>query len=244
MIKSICIAGFLLIVAGCATVKEPTIVIKDNKEKDIYIDKIESIASDAGAGVVAVLEVTPKGTASYEVLNAQAVRLGGIKPPTVAKLAEIRAIIAKNDVKAAIKNKVEAEKVNDETLLLWEQVELLDSELAVEKAAKELALQEQARAVKDKILYSITMVGMAIFTAGVIVIAFTPKKVSGAVLIVAGLGAGSTAWIFDSHWFNWIVGFGVGFVVVDLLFILGKKTFDFLRARKAGHAEISKHLTK
>lgn len=244
MIKSICIAGFMLVAAGCSTVPEPTIIIKDNKEKDIYIDKIESIISDAGAGVVAVLEVTPKGTASYEVLNAQAVRLGGVKPPTVAKLAEIRAIIAKNDVKAAVEDKVKAEKVDNETSLLWERVEAMDGELAIEKAAKELALQEKARAVKDKILYSLMIVGMAIFTTGVMVIAFTPKKVSGAVLVVAGLTASSSAWIFDSHWFVWVAGFGIGFFVVDILIIVIKKTIDYLRAKRTGQAEQEGHITK
>ena len=244
MIKSICIAGFMLVAAGCSTVPEPLVIIKDNKDKDIYIDKIESIISEAGAGVVAVLEVTPRGTASYEVLNAQAVRLGGIKPPTVAKLAEVRAIIAKNDVKAAVEDKVKAEKVDYETTLLWERVEAMDSELAIEKAAKELALQEQARAVKDKILYSLMIIGMAIFTTGVMVIAFTPKKVSGSVLIVAGLGASSAAWVFDSHWFVWVAGLGIGFVVVDILVIIFKKTFDFLRARKTGQAEEAGHITE
>ena len=227
--------------SGCATEPAPSIVVLDNKEKDAYINKVEQVISDAGAGVLAVLEVTPKGSISYAVLEAQATRLGGIKPPTVAKLAEQRAIVGNNDVKSAEKDKVEAQKVDEETSRLWERVESLDSELAIANAAKELAIQEQERAIKDRILFMVTSVGISIFALGVMVIAFTTKKVGGAVLIISGLLATSCAWVFDSHWFQWIAGLGVGFVVADIVFIVVKKTIDFLRTKKTGQNENDGH---
>lgn len=237
MIKSICMAGFLIAVSGCASRPEPTIVVKENKEKDVYIDKLESIVSEAGAGITAVLEVTPRPSVEYSVLEAENTRLGGIKPPTVAKLAEKRLVIKNNDTKAAAKDKIKAEKVDEETTILYGRVVALDSELAEAKAEKELAIEAEARAVKDKILYMVTCVGAAMFAVGVLIVAFTPKKVSGGVVISFGILATSAAWVFDSHWFNWIAGIGVGFIIGDILIIVGKKTFDYLRAKRTGQEQ-------
>ena len=240
MIKAICIAAFVLFVTGCETVKDsPPIAILDNKEKDAYISKVEGIVSDAGAGIVAVLDSLDKGSIQYAVLEAQAVRLGGIKAPSVTKLTEQKATIAEKDSKAAANDKVEALKVDYETSLLWERVELLDGELAIEKAAKELAIEEKARAVKDKILWLTSVIGIAIFTAGVVVVAFTSKKLSGFILMICGIVSTSLAWIVDAHWFQYVAGFGVGFIVIDILFIMVKKTIDFLRAKKTGQTEIT-----
>ena len=237
MIKYICIAGFILSMAGCATAPEPTLVVLDNKEKDVYINRVEQVISDAGAGIQAVLEVTPKDSIAYAVLEAQGVRLGGIKPPTIPKLAEQRAIIANKDVKSAEKDKVEAQKIDEETTLLWERVASLDGELAIANAAKELAIEEKARAVKERILFMITSVGLFIATIGVMVVAFTTKKIGGSVLIVSGFLAVSCAWIFDSQWFHWIAGIGISFIVADIVFIVIKKTIDFLRTKRTGQNE-------
>lgn len=242
MIKHLCIAGFLLSIVGCATAPEPTIIVRDNKEKDAYINKVEQVISDAGAGLQAVLEVTPKDSIQYAVLEAQAVRLGGIKPPAVAKLAEQRAIIGNKDVKSAEVDKVNAQKVDEETSRLWERVESLDSELAIANAAKELAIEEKARAIKDRILYMVTCVGLFIATIGIMIVAFTTKKIGGTILIVSGGLAVSCAWIFDSEWFHWIAGIGVGLIVGDLLFIMVKKTIDFLRTKKTGQNENDGHI--
>ena len=242
MIKHICIAGVILSMAGCATAPEPTLVVLDNKEKDAYINKIEQVISDAGAGIQAVLEVTPRDSIAYAVLEAQGVRLGGIKPPTIPKLAEQRAIVANKDVKSAEVDKVNAQKVDEETSALWERVESLDSELAIANAAKELAIEEKARAVKERILFMVTSVGLFIATIGVMIVAFTSKKIGGSILIVSGGLAVSCAWIFDSEWFHWIAGIGVGLIVGDLLFIMVKKTIDFLRTKKTGQNENDGHI--
>ena len=239
MIKKLCFAGFLLSMIGCQTVnQEPAIAVLDNKEKDVYINKIEGIVSDSVAGIVAVLDTLDRGSIQYAVLDAQAVRLGGIKPPSITKLAEQKAVVAEKNTKAAANDKIEALKVDNETSLLWERVESLDGELAIEKAAKELAIEEKARAVKDKILWLTSVIGMAIFTTGVVVVAFTSNKLSGFILMISGIIATSLAWVVDEHWFQYVAGFGVGFLLIDLLFILVKKTIDFLRAKKTGQNEI------
>lgn len=237
MNKSICIIGFLIVLSGCASRPEPVVVVKENKDKDLYIDKLEAIVSDAGAGITAVLEVTPRPSIIYSTLEAENVRLGGIKPPTVAKLAEKRLIIKNNDTKAVAKDKVEAEKVDKETSILYSRVEALDSELAEANLAKELAVEAENRAVKSKHLYMITCMGIAMFAVGVFVVAFTTKKLSGGIVCIFGALATSVSWIFDSHWFSWIAGFGIGFIVLDVVFIVLKKTFDYLRAKRTGQDE-------
>jgi len=237
MIKSMCIAGFLMILSGCTPGQVPTVVIKDNKEKDVYIDKLESIVSDAGAGITAVLEVTPSPSIVYSVLEAETARLGGIKPPTVAKLAEKRLIIKNNDVKAVAKDKIEADKVDKETTILYSRVEALDRELAEANLAKELAIEAENRAVKSEHLHMITSVGIAMFAIGVFIVAFTTKKIGGGIVAVCGALATSVSWIFDSHWFSWIAGFGVGFIVLDIVVVIGKKSLDYIRAKRTGQGK-------
>jgi hypothetical protein len=232
-----CIAGFLIIVSGCTSRPEPIVVIKDNKEKDLYIDKLEGIVSDAGAGITAVLEVTPRPSIAYSTLEAENARLGGIKPPTVAKLAEKRLIIKNNDTKAVAKDKVEAEKVDKETSVLYAKVVALDSELAEANLAKELAIEAENRAVKSEHLYMITCVGIAMFAIGAFVVAFTPKKVSGGIICVFGALATSVSWVFDTKWFGWIAGLGFGLVVGHIVILVSKKTFDYLRAKRTGQDE-------
>lgn len=244
MNKSICIAGFLIVLSGCASRPEPVVVVKENKDKDLYIDKLEAIVSDAGAGITAVLEVTPRPSIIYSTLEAENVRLGGIKPPTVAKLAEKRLIIKNNDTKAVAKDKVEAEKVDKETSILYSRVEALDSELAEANLAKELAIEAENRAVKSKHLYMITCMGIAMFAVGVFVIAFTTKKVSGGIVCVFGALATSAAWVFDSKWFGWIAGVGFGLIVGHIVLLVSKKTFDYLRAKRTGQDEINEQSDK
>lgn len=234
-----CYIGFLFLLAGCTTTQEPTIIFKENIAKDEYISKIESIVSDAGAGISAVLEVMPKGTVAFSVLEAQGARLGAIKAPTVAKLAEERAIISEDDFLDADKDYQLAKEVENQTSTIRQKVAVLDSELVKAKEAKiesdiraEQALKEQARATKEAILLKVTVVGIGIFSLGMFVIAFTTRKVSGAILVIGGLLATSLAWIVDNIWFQWVIGFVVGFVSIDILYITVVKTIAYLRAGK------------
>lgn len=226
-----------MILSGCASGPEPVVVIKDNKEKDLYIDKLEATVSDAGAGITAVLEVTPRPSIEYSILEAENVRLGGIKPPTVAKLAEKRLIIKNNDVKAVAKDKVEAEKVDKETSILYSRVVALDSKLAEANLAKELAVEAENRAVKGEHLYMITCVGIAMFAIGGFIVAFTTKKVSGGIVAIFGALATSVSWVFDTKWFGWIAGLGFGIIVGHIVIFVSKKTFDYLRAKRTGQGE-------
>lgn len=215
-----------LILSGCASVKEPApVVIKENKEKDTYIEKVENIVSDAASGVLAVSEVMDKSSIQFKVLESQAVRLGGIKPASVVKLNEYRATIANNDTKAAAKDKAVAVKVDEETSLLWAEVAILDSELAEAKARKLEAEASAARAIKDNVINRITMLGMGLIICGVVTIAFTPKKLAGLVVVGSGIACASSAWIFDNPIYQYILlGLAV-FVAIDLIYLIWKFTF-------------------
>lgn len=214
---------------GCQTAPEEQkpVVIKDNKEKDIYIDKLESIASDAASGLVAIKETVPADSISFKLLESQIIRLSAIKPPSVAKVAEFKATISKNDTKAAAKDKDIAIKEDDETTLLWGTVAALDSELSEAKLAKAEAEAVAQRAIKDKMLERITMLGMGLILAGVIAIAFTSKKISGMILVVSGIACASSAWIFDSPIWQYIL-MGVGFFfAINILYIAFRATKNY-----------------
>jgi hypothetical protein len=217
---------FLLILSGCASVKEPApVVIKENKEKDLYIEKVESVVSDAASGVLAVSEAMDKASIQYKVLESQAVRLGGIKPASVVKLNEFRATIANNDTKAAAKDKAVAVKVDEETSLLWAEVTILDSELTEAKARKLEAEAAAARAIKDNVINRITMLGMGLIICGVVTIAFTPKKLAGLVVVGSGIACASSAWIFDNPIYQYILLGLAGFIALDLIILIYRKTF-------------------
>lgn len=209
---------------SCASAPEPTVIVKENKDKDVYINKVEGIVSDAASGVIAVSEVLNKESIEFKVLDAQAVRLGGIKPASVVKLEEYRATIANKDIKAAANDKAIAVKVDKETSQLWERVEFLDGELAEAKARKLEVEAAHARAVKDNVINRITMLGMGLIICGVVAVAFTPKKLAGLVLIGSGVACASSAWIFDNPIYQYILLGLAAFVAIDLIYLIWKMT--------------------
>jgi hypothetical protein len=230
-----------IFLCSCQSVPEvatPAIVVKDNKEKDTYIDKVESIASDAASGLVAIKETIPKESVAYQLLESQIIRLTAIKEPSVVKVSEYRETISKNDTKAASKDKDLAIKEDNETTLIWEQVAILDIELSEAKAAKAQAEAIAQRAVKDKALDRITMLGMALILAGVIAVAFTTKKISGMILIVSGVACASSAWIFDSPiWQYILIGVG-GFFALNITYVVFRFTKNYF-AKQEKHQGVN-----
>ena len=200
---------------GCQTMSE-WFNTKPNPEKDLYIDKIEGIAGEAAAGVLAVQEKLPKDDIKSKVLESQFIRLSGVQKPSIAKLEEQRAIIANNDTKAAAKDKAEAVKVDKETTELYSKVAALDKKLSDANAAKEQAIALSEQATKEKSIWYITAVGLGILTIGIFVSAFTPKKVAGLILVAGGVFCSSSAWIIGSKYYSWIILGTVALVVINL----------------------------
>jgi hypothetical protein len=204
---------FLLFAFTACTSKPAPVVVTNNNEKDAYIDKVENIASDAAAGVIAVQEKLPKDDIKSKVLEAQVIRLSGVKPPSVAKLEEQRAVIANNDSKGAAKDKAEAVKVDKETTELYAKVATLDKKLSEAKASEEKAIALSKQATKEKSIWYVTSLGVGLIAVGVFVTAFTPKKIAGAIVVAGGMLCASSAWIFESEIYSWVL-LGTGALVI------------------------------
>jgi hypothetical protein len=234
--KAFCLIPFLLFLAGCKT-SEPVqpVVIKENKVKDEYIDKVEDVVSDAASGVLAVKETLPKESIQYKVLDAQVTRLSGIKPPSVVKLTEYRATVANNDTKAAAKDKAKAVEVDQETTKLYSRVAVLDSQLADEKLRRAESDRVAERALKEKQLGDIQKLGMGIMLVGVILVAFvSPLRKSGAILIASGavIIAGVLYW--DSPFVKWVIYGSLALIAIEVVFICWKKGYEHFFRKTAG----------
>lgn len=219
-----------LLLAGCSTVLQPKEVIIKNNEKDTYINKVEEVVSEAGSALTAVAPTVSAGV-GRDLIEGQIIRLAGISKPSVERVEYFRLMVKSNDHKAVKEDKEKASKVDAETNELWAIVEEQESAIAIAQEIADNAEKEKQRETKDKILWMFSCVGGAIFTAGVLVLAFTPRKAAGVVLMLCGSIAIGSAWIFDSPWFPWIAGAGVGFALLDLLILGTIKLHRYLLSR-------------
>ena len=205
-----------LLLCGCSTIPQAPIPVEtQNKEKDKYIDKVESIVSDSASALTAVVPNLAQGNVRG-LVEAQVTRLSGVSKPSVSKVEEYTRILKQNDSKAIQKDKDEASKVDAETTALYAMVEEKDLEIQ----------QAYARAdaeFKQKVLWQFSTAGLGLFVAGVLVVSFTPFKTKGITLMGGGALAMASLWIFDSQWFTWIAGLSVGLVALMGLVLLLKK---------------------
>lgn len=207
---------------GCSTVEPtPPVIISNNNEKDLYITKVEEIVSDSASALVAISGSLPQGDVR-QLTEAQVTRLSGLSKPSVAKVEYYSGILKQGDSKAIQRDKDEASKVDAETTELYAMVEQKDLELAEANSRADAEF-------KQKVLWQVSTAGLIIFAIGVGFLAFSPRKASGVILMLSGAGAIGSAWVFESPWFPWIAGAGVGFLVLDLLIIGGVKTYRYLR---------------
>jgi hypothetical protein len=223
-LQRLAIAFMFVTLAGCTSVSNPVAPIPvetKNQEKDKYIDKVEAIVSDSASALTAVTPSLPQGNVRG-LVEAQVTRLSGVSKPSVAKVEEYTRILKQNDSKAVQKDKDEASKVEKETDDLWAIVQMRDIELEEANARADAEF-------KQKVLWRVSSIGIAMFAIGVAVTAFTPRKASGVIVSLAGGLAIGSAWIFDSPWFSWIIGAGVGIAVLDILIIGIIKTYRYLR---------------
>lgn len=200
--------------AGCSSAPKPIPVETKNTDKDKYIDRVEAIVSDSASALTAVVPALPQGTAKG-LVESQVTRLSGISKPSVQKVDEYTKIIKQNDTKGVEKDKKEAAKVDKETDELWAIVQMQDIQIEAEGIRADAEF-------KQKVLWKYSTAGLGLFIAGLLVVAFTPFKKSGALVMGGGSLAMASLWIFDSQWFTYIAGGSVGIVVLCLLFVLIK----------------------
>ena len=222
--QSIAILFVFGMLVGCQTEEPktpPQAISYTNEEKDKYITKVEEIVSDSASALVAIAGSLPQGDVR-QLTEAQVTRLSGLSKPSVAKVEYYSGILKQGDSKAIQKDKEEASKVDAETTELYAMVEQKDLELAEANSRADAEF-------KQKVLWQVSTAGLVIFAIGVGFLAFSPRKASGVILMLSGAGAIGSAWVFESPWFPWVAGFGVGFLILDLLIIGGVKTYRYLR---------------
>ena len=82
--------------------------------------------------------------------------------------------------------------------------------------------------IKGNTIQVYTYAGIGLFTAGVAMLAFTPKTKSALVIMLGGGLAMSSPFIFNSKWFEWIFGTALAFILLDGLYILYRFTIQYI----------------
>ncbi|CAB5178928.1 hypothetical protein UFOVP157_54 [uncultured Caudovirales phage] len=82
--------------------------------------------------------------------------------------------------------------------------------------------------IKADTLRIYTYAGIGLFTAGVAMLAFTPKIKSALVIILGGGLAMGSPFIFNSDWFAWIFGTALAFALLDGLYILYRFSVQYI----------------
>lgn len=221
----------LLLLTGCSIAPKPTplppaAIETKNQEKDKYITRVEDIVSDSASALTAVVPVLAQGNVRG-LVEAQVTRLSGVAKPSVAKTEEYKRVIAQNDTKAVEKDKKEAAKVDEETTALYTLVELKDIELSEANARGDAEF-------KQKVLWQYSTVGLAVFVAGLLALAFSPFKKSAGIVMLGGMTAMASAWVFESTWFTWIVAVAVGVSVLGVAVAIYKAGKPEAKAKADG----------
>lgn len=225
---------FALLLVGCAsTKKDVPVIVKENTEKDAYINKVESIVSESTSALVSIRDFNSKTSNKEDnnwltLLDSQITRLSGIAKPSVDKVKKFDAMLLNKDAKAINSDLEKARLVDDETERLWGIVEKKDSELSIAKIALEKAEQERKIIAQEKTLWMYSLGGFALFSAGVAITAFTQKKIAGGILVVGGFFGMASNWIFGSEWFPWVIGGCVSIVAIQLIVVASIKAWTFL----------------
>lgn len=222
------LASILLV--GCSTTEPVAPVVINNKEKDTYIEKVETVVSDSASALTAVAPTISAGVAR-ELVENQVTRLSGISKPTVERTDAYRKILSTNDQSAVKKDKEEALKIDSEVNKLWAIVEEQETAVAIANAMAENAEKERQGAMKDKVLWMLSCIGVGVSLVGLALMVFTPLKKQGMLLMSAGALSVFSAWILDSKWFPWVVGIAVGMIVAQGLVMLTMHTISHIRHR-------------
>jgi hypothetical protein len=206
-----------LFLVGCSTTKPtPAPVIISNKDKDAYIEKVDSIVSDTASALTAVSPSVPAGV-PRDLVDNQIIKLSGISKPSLERTDSYRNMLNSNDKGAVKKDKDDALKVDSETQKLWAIVEEQETAIAIANEIAENAEKEHQLEMKEKILWKFSTAGLAMFVFGLFIVAFTPFKKNGGIFMAGGSLAMASLWIFDSKWFTWIIGLSIGFVVGSII---------------------------
>lgn len=210
----------LLLLTGCCTPEEPTIKVVDNPEKDKYIAKLESEASDGASALsVASKNIEGKGKVLVELTQ---VRLAGIKQPSVVKVDEyVKALVSP---KLLDEERKRAANVQAEADRLQQEAERLDEENRDLRDTLEAEQKDRAWGELRTKFFSLSgmfaLGGAALF----VVSTFTAGKgrLAAFSLVMLSVFFGGAPFVIrdvvESDWFAWVaialtvVGISWGFI--------------------------------
>ena len=229
----------LLVLSGCSTKGDnkpevPVIPPAANKEKDAYVDRLESEAGEGAAALAAAKpHIEGKGKPLVELTET---RLSGIQKPKQETVDKYRRAIESQ--KALDEEKNKAKKVDEETDKLSKRVAEVDKENNDLKTSIEAMKREEAYEDLRDVCFWLTTI-FAVAGAGLLVMSTVIGKGRAAGLILLLVSAGSAAAPFvirdvvESLWFRLAIG-----AVIVLAGCFG------LYAGYDAHMEARRRLTK
>lgn len=196
-----------LLLVGCCG--RPAVVVPEapNKDRDVYVDRLEHEASEGAAAIiVAKKNVEGKGK---PLLDLTETRLSGIKKPTAEQVNKFEATLASS--KALKAEQTKAKEVDAETTKLYEKVAKTDKEN--EDLRNSIAAMEREKAW-DKVAEKFLLMAMVFGFAGaafVVANTFIGKGLKAGVVmfIMSGVCAATPFVLRDvveSVWFKWAFG--------------------------------------
>lgn len=196
-----------MLMVGCYAT--PSVVVPEaaNKDRDVYVDRLEHEASEGAAAIiVAKKNVEGKGK---PLLDLTETRLSGIKKPTAEQVTKFEATLASS--KALKTEQTKAKEVDAETTKLYEKVAKADKEN--EDLRNSIAAMEREKAwdkVSDKFLLMAMVFGFA-GAAFMVANTFIGKGLkAGVVMFLLSGVCAATPFILrdmvESWWFKWAFG--------------------------------------
>jgi hypothetical protein len=213
-----------LILAGCfSTSKEPIVQVRDNLEKDSYINRLEHESSEAAAALIVSREI--KEPSSHELVDITIDRLKGITKPTEEQVQNWRTNFSKKDFINEQKDR--AKRVDAETDKAYAKVQKVENEnnelKAINEALERRMLLEAEIARKDKASLYMTMFGGGAIAAGVAMLLIGLSRVNAFISIGVGILTVASVWIFDNPYMKWVVLGSTILGVIEVMYLMYKK---------------------
>lgn len=186
----------LLLLCGCKCPEQPIVppVVQPSKERDAYIDRLESEASEGAAALgVAVTEISGNGLGLVSLTKE---RLEGIKRPSKEQIAKFTKAL--KDKAAMDAERAKAEAVDYETGILYDQVVERDRE---NKALKDtIDKMNRANAFGEMRNKFLTVAGIFAFVGAGLLVASTfiqRGRMAGIVLVLLSAVFGSLPFVIQ-----------------------------------------------